>query len=168
MKRCYVCKREVADEQALPIKIRHSDEMITDEFVCDDERCKLALMWATAYKQFSDDYDARLSDRLKPCPFCGGDAELLEYEFLDKPQYIIRCESCECEAEPEVICRDKARAIEIWNNRVNVRKGEWHRPDWCGASCLWVCSECGISGYHREKFCPNCGAKMNVSEIPTD
>ncbi len=39
--------------------------------------------------------------------------------------------------------------------------GEWKSPT--RFSLMFVCSECGRDGcFIRKRYCPNCGAKMNI------
>jgi Lar family restriction alleviation protein len=47
---------------------------------------------------------------LKPCPFCGGEAEATEYNDSD---YTIMCKNCHA----EIGWREKAEAIAAWNRR---------------------------------------------------
>ena len=63
---------------------------------------------------------------LKPCPFCGGLAQLVRYES-DNQQYLctlsIECDKCQCAMsdkldydESEAVWTD--RLVEEWNTRV--------------------------------------------------
>ena len=75
---------------------------------------------------------------LKPCPFCGGEAEIcsaFENQFLGKYWYV-RCKICysrgsgiyesgkelEPNQEYEAIRGAWKRAIEVWNRRVGEKK----------------------------------------------
>ena len=65
---------------------------------------------------------------LKPCPFCGGEAELdfahrtFRYVANDGTRkyteyyYTVRCAECDCRIG---MCEVPAMAIEAWNRRVN-------------------------------------------------
>ncbi len=62
-------------------------------------------------------------EKLKPCPFCGGDAELLE-----GPRGIarVKCSICHCQTEdkePDIThgipTSRRADAIKTWNRRYN-------------------------------------------------
>lgn len=62
---------------------------------------------------------------LKPCPFCGGRAELLVKEFAIsgcKAKAFVRCTECgaesDCYSENISYCAND-RATEAWNRRVN-------------------------------------------------
>lgn len=64
-----------------------------------------------------------MSDELKPCPFCGSRAATYQYSkdaYYKKgaPDYFrISC-SADCDVMPDTPdCRDKEKAIEIWNRR---------------------------------------------------
>lgn len=50
-----------------------------------------------------------MSDKLLPCPFCGGDAE-----FHDTSSTWVRCEDCGAEIQCQVEKKDAALA---WNHR---------------------------------------------------
>ena len=55
---------------------------------------------------------------LKKCPFCGGEAELIEYYIkgvANKKNYFVRCEHHCCKT---MNFRKTNTAIEAWNRRV--------------------------------------------------
>ena len=51
--------------------------------------------------------------KLKPCPFCGGSAELWDTEDVQYPYQIV-CMSCFCGTDEKTY---KESAIEAWNKR---------------------------------------------------
>ena len=53
---------------------------------------------------------------LKPCPFCGGEADVIEHLFhgLDS-SYGLQCKKCK--AETYQFYKSKEKAIEAWNHR---------------------------------------------------
>ena len=53
---------------------------------------------------------------LKPCPFCGGEAETYPYYFNE---WYIGCSECSCDLG---VFDTKEEAIEAWNKRVNEVK----------------------------------------------
>ena len=56
---------------------------------------------------------------LKPCPFCGGEAEvvLIPNRFIDN-EYIVCCSSISCAIRPKTNrFRCEKKAIEAWNTR---------------------------------------------------
>ena len=61
--------------------------------------------------------------KLKPCPFCGGKAEMMEATYLGIESSVI-CFSCGASG-PTVFSEDKA--AERWNNRKEP-KGEKQIP----------------------------------------
>ena len=50
--------------------------------------------------------------KLKPCPFCGGEAEMFPYYFNE---WHIGCGKCSCDMG---VFDTKEEAIEAWNKRV--------------------------------------------------
>lgn len=71
-------------------------------------------------------------DELKPCPFCGGEAELITEHFFSTGRYgsQVRCAKCHSwGAGPKMdrkVETQRAKAAEAWNAR---------QPPECGASC---------------------------------
>ena len=60
-----------------------------------------------------------MSNELKPCPFCGGEAELVgvptTFPGLSSMRWIVRCTHFCCKQYPQLSDHD---AIELWNRRV--------------------------------------------------
>lgn len=57
-------------------------------------------------------------DELKPCPFCGGEALVVEHPF--EPQittFGVECSRCGCMTQPNYIA--KVGAIGAWNRRTS-------------------------------------------------
>jgi Lar family restriction alleviation protein len=59
---------------------------------------------------------------LKPCPFCGGKAELVKdrmaLSFADS--FFIRCDNADCYVKPQTPHRlSKDDAVNIWNRRAD-------------------------------------------------
>lgn len=52
-----------------------------------------------------------MSDKLKSCPFCGGEAEVVETLFYD---YKVACEKCGASTP---LCDSEEMAVEAWNRR---------------------------------------------------
>ena len=107
---------------------------------------------------------------LKPCPFCGGEAELIWNAIggfagcfnEDCPvgpstsTFAVGDEwESEAEAEPHI--------IDAWNTRVErTCRAEYHD---CGDGVGgWYCSECGdlmdAGEFNDCDYCPNCGARV--------
>lgn len=57
-------------------------------------------------------------DKLKPCPFCGGEAELIHDELFS----FVKCKMCSAEARIVKVsaryCADEI-AVEAWNRRID-------------------------------------------------
>lgn len=64
---------------------------------------------------------------LKPCPFCGGEAELVTEYFFSKGNYgsQVRCTQCHSwGAGPKMdrsVERQQAKAAEAWNTRCGAK-----------------------------------------------
>ena len=102
-------------------------------------------------------------EKLKPCPFCGGEARLFE----EIPGgYIIQCQSC-C---GQIGIMPKKDAIEAWNARYERTchvKGSYDTSDVDNrnSNAEWYFAfSCGCELYWDEpqppNYCPNCGAKV--------
>ena len=123
---------------------------------------------------------------LKPCPFCGGEAELRKSPNSRSEEgasfYDVRCKKCgvhvtgksfnfwtvEYNAEKP---QDLLSAVNRWNKRAyeeNGRKtGKWHC--YRCSECKHVCTYFLRGSYmidieKRPNYCPNCGAKMEVDD----
>lgn len=59
-----------------------------------------------------------MEEKLKPCPFCGGEAELTNVAII--PNAItVRCKECNCNVN--WFCKEQ-EAIEAWNRRISNEK----------------------------------------------
>lgn len=107
-------------------------------------------------------------DKLKPCPFCGGEAEVIPHKFFcsdlndwKTESYGVACKSCNTYGYQFFGC--KRHAIKAWNRRVNdapVRHGRWiaSHDEFCACS---ICKYPVYVGWNQTNYCPNCGAKMD-------
>ena len=60
-------------------------------------------------------------EKLKPCPFCGGKAEMLINEYRDsRKEYLAAC--TECDGMVERWRETEKEAVEQWNRRVNDKE----------------------------------------------
>ena len=99
---------------------------------------------------------------LKPCPFCGGKANLREYQI----DFRVMCSECGCRAK---LCSTEKEAVEAWNRREETVKDqpaadvmEVRHGRWIEDHEFFKCSECGyLTDYRLSNFCPDCGAKMD-------
>ena len=104
---------------------------------------------------------------LKPCPFCGGEVRLTEYECFQcsKCGMVARMpmsEKQQINADNGLIINnfDCEHAIIAYNTRAErTCHEEWVDGSVSGTS-VPVCSECGRSWHASEQYCPNCGAKV--------
>lgn len=130
-----------------------------------------------------------MSDELKPCPFCGGEARAFRCE--ESGTFDVQCQ--QCGAIPFIGSRTSERktmadVIAAWNARAErtcrfsleedremlaekaaCGPGEFVTQDM--PDLLWTCSACGeqykngldaLPGWL--KHCPNCGAKVTNEE----
>lgn len=58
---------------------------------------------------------------LKPCPFCGKDAELKHYKANGNDWWYVACSHCEIAMDPLMWNnnRTKEEAVELWNRRAS-------------------------------------------------
>ena len=56
-------------------------------------------------------------ERVKPCPFCGGEAEIIKAHLFGGDIYICRCVDCVAQS---AFCGTKEEAVAEWNRRVCV------------------------------------------------
>ena len=57
-------------------------------------------------------------DQLKPCPFCGGEAELWDNK-MEYRLYGVLCKECDC-MTPYAVTGEEA--VEVWNRREPIDK----------------------------------------------
>lgn len=112
---------------------------------------------------------------LKPCPFCGGEARVVERCYprevfhpgsLDVPdivegsRYSIACEECGAmQYESETL----ESVVEMWNRRAERTCQAVLPPYEPGIEEIPVCSECGrqlLVEEDADEYCPRCGARV--------
>ncbi len=116
---------------------------------------------------------AKISGRLKPCPFCGSQPVIVSGgEDYNIPE----CPDCGAVLPAQLGKDSEAKAIAAWNTRVDTDTrphGHWiycPQPDDGGASGVWKCSVCntewlimdGTPEENHMNYCQQCGAVMNV------
>lgn len=102
--------------------------------------------------------------KLKPCPFCGGEAELK----INHCASYVECKECEASTDhildsPMYCAKDKA--IEAWNRRTE-KHGYWSECYTDSHHYSGICSVCGGGAIRKVKgkpldYCPKCGARMD-------
>lgn len=116
-----------------------------------------------------------MAEKLRPCPFCGGEAEEFTGEDAAPHRWTVECESCGAHVGSDT--RHKARAK--WNRRAGTTCEQRRTRRTCRVGCYppgyednlhyEVCSECGTiltasrpgdSHAARASYCPSCGAKV--------
>ncbi len=58
-------------------------------------------------------------ERLKPCPFCGGEAEIVSLLYVPYSIFYVKCKECEISQNPYF---EKQDAIAAWNRREEAEK----------------------------------------------
>lgn len=99
-----------------------------------------------------------MSETLRPCPFCGGEAR---FETYGGTACAVVCQSCHC-GTPTMSLDDGMAAVNRWNLRAERTCRYVYDESMCG----WVCSECGglePVGDHV-RYCPDCGARVAEEE----
>lgn len=113
--------------------------------------------------------------KLKPCPFCGGEAMLASKErgiFT-----FATCQTCHVEMPRIKIsaeyCANEMAAKE-WNRRADVPpRANWTREDFTsydgetiknGAAVCGRCKKAFFMPTDTFDYCPNCGARMDDGE----
>lgn len=101
---------------------------------------------------------------LKPCPFCGGEAEMCHVTQLWEPRdaYWVKCKNCRISGTHHTT---EAEAIAAWNSRAErtckQEERGWgtegdHARVWltCGHDCMVPTVQ------DLPNYCPNCGARV--------
>lgn len=72
-----------------------------------------------AYNQYKELSSSRMLDGgvLKMCPFCGGEAEVENWEQSNFQKYFVRCKCCAAEGPWG---KNRATACNLWNIRAAV------------------------------------------------
>lgn len=99
-----------------------------------------------------------MAETLRPCPFCGGEAE---FETYGGTACAVVCQSCRC-GTPTMSLADGMAAVNRWNLRAErtcrvVRSGE---PSAAGVPRERRCSGCGWRLTRFGAYCPGCGARV--------
>lgn len=63
-----------------------------------------------------------MSEKLKPCPFCGGKPFMVDAEIDGRTHYIFKCAACHSTSGAMQMSRTKA--AEAWNRRDGERHAD--------------------------------------------
>lgn len=103
------------------------------------------------------------NSELKPCPFCGGEAEIVQDDIFWM-QKRIRCKDENCFAGYGVTFHDFDVLLTAWNQRAERTCENMEEYKGCSN---FKCSECGYTNYWSLEvpasdinYCPNCGARV--------
>lgn len=108
-----------------------------------------------------------MSEKLKPCPFCGGEASIKIHDYFDDTR--LYTPKCKCGAGIVEVFYTEEEAIAAWNTRYERTcqmayyepcSGDEYYPTEC-----YTCSECNNTVFTgKPRFCPNCGARVLSEE----
>ena len=94
---------------------------------------------------------------LKPCPFCGGKAWVIQ---ILEDLYAVECRKCW--TRTGTYQPTEAEAIKVWNRRAErTAKVETYTDD---QQETWSVCECGTDVWKSYNYCPECGAKLDWSK----
>ena len=110
-----------------------------------------------------------MTDELKPCPFCGGEAKIKCGEIVNRyntavyRHYHVECMSCGVDTRN---FDTDDEAIEAWNRRTDRTAKVQELPRRSETSLDWEgkCSNCGAYTIHDMNYCFECGAKLDWSD----
>jgi Restriction alleviation protein Lar len=93
-------------------------------------------------------------NKLKPCPWCDGEATLDEWEQVTSVlRYNVHCDHSKCRVHP---CTESSESrdevVDVWNTRAAPTMKAWEWSEGDGASVVWCCldfqafiySDCGL------------------------
>ena len=109
--------------------------------------------------------------KLKPCPFCGSDAELIQGRYQGLDTFYARCWGCGAQTDLEYA---EEFAAELWNERVEsnghdrptckiILGRELHtafgKPITGINAYILSCGHQAV-GFERPRYCPECGEEV--------
>ena len=104
-----------------------------------------------------------MAEKLRPCPFCGGEAHVLsEKTHNGGRKFRVGCYDpcCSGAAFEGAVYFDRSEAVAAWNRRAERTCRKVPGRMKCGRRTP-KCSECGQSlGDERWSYCPRCGARV--------
>lgn len=100
-------------------------------------------------------------NELKPCPFCGGKAEIARNKSVTSLGWYGRCTSCLSSGQRFLVRTEtfhtEAEAIAAWNTRA---ERTCHNKTYGNYLHCSSCDELIYQGDRQFDYCPNCGAKV--------
>lgn len=103
-----------------------------------------------------------MSSELKPCPFCGSEAELVVRYSVDYDQdvYYARCKKCDATID----FFSHSAAVEAWNRRAErtAKVTDTWKIGGYNELNAW-CPECEHRITRGCSYCPTCGVKLDWS-----
>ena len=79
------------------------------------------------------------------------------YEIIDNAEYALD--------RGDINLGEYEAIVRPWRDAEPVKHGRWIYTEDETGYAEFQCSECGEGVYNKTKFCPNCGAKMNLDEV---
>lgn len=103
--------------------------------------------------------DTRKNDRLLPCPFCGGEATVIDYR--NDGLVGVGCSNDTCLGFSGLgwSYKTETEAIAAWNTRAE-RTCENGMPRSYNYLECSLCGSLAYKGSAEFRYCPNCGAKV--------
>lgn len=107
-----------------------------------------------------------MSEEMKPCPFCGGEAVMCGYQ--DEMLHYVKCRDCGACSDGAQLSAETAAAA--WNRRAERTctlewrdDGEGYAPNVrCSACGGWLDAVADVEDVALFEFCPMCGARVEV------
>lgn len=91
--------------------------------------------------------------------------ESVEREYCMRCRYLSSSECEHCDINDILVLIDgspRVDAVPVVHGKWEIRTTEAVKGDVTYIVHKYFCSECGKQAEHFFKYCPNCGAKMNV------
>ena len=85
------------------------------ELTSEDKKDQIFDKW----NAFATNYKPQPKIELKPCPFCGADAEKASYKNYKAEVYYIRCSNNECRCAETKHYWNEDDAVKAWNRRAS-------------------------------------------------
>lgn len=112
-----------------------------------------------------------MSEKLMPCPFCGGEAIMKIQRHIPKGyEYTPTCKNTSCAGRLTKKWLTETEAIEAWNRRVATDKNVGDKERTAKVKKLGIlgladssygtCENCWGDVLDRYTYCPHCGARL--------